>query len=241
MIELNAIKKSYGKIQAVRDCTLKMDSGKIHGLIGPNGAGKTTIMKIIAGILYFDEGSIHADSQTGDYIHWSRQNVIYIPGGDRGLRLKNTAYDNILNYGILKGVPKRRIEEQIEQFSRLLHMKELMSRRAEQLSMGEKKKTAILCAICSGMSTILLDEPSVGVDIDSIEELKEILKMISKITRTTLVISSHDISFLSDIAQKYAFIINGEVNTERCGYTDSTEIIRFYRQLIGGGKHETDV
>ena len=100
--------------------------------------------------------------------------------------------------------------------------------------MGEKKRTSILCGLCSGMDIILLDEPSIGVDIDGIEELKKILKIISEKTQTILVISSHDIKFLSEVAQEYIFVFKGKREHVYKGCISDNTIIEHYNKLKGG-------
>ena len=108
----------------------------------------------------------------------------------------------------------------------------LLDKRVETLSMGQKKKAALLCGLCSGMQVILFDEPSLGVDIDGIEELKSIIKKVHQEYQITFLISSHDMSFLSDIASEYIFMSGGRIKLEHHGPADHKDIMEKYQKLI---------
>ena len=232
MIKLHDIQKDYGTVPVLENISLEIIPGKIYGLVGPNGAGKTTFLKILAGILYPASGSLEIQGSQEKYDRWCRTHVIYIPGGDRGLRQKNSVYENALCYGIIKGMRKQAVADRILELAPVLSMEKLLDKRVETLSMGQKKKAALLCGLCSGMQVILFDEPSLGVDIDGIEELKSIIKKVHQEYQITFLISSHDMSFLSDIASEYIFMSGGRIKLEHHGPADHKDIMKKYQKLI---------
>ena len=212
-ISIKHLEKFYAKKKVLDDFSAEilLEGNNIYGILGPNGAGKTTFLKVLSGILSSNNGNISVDdNDEKGYEKWAKNNVAFIFSGERGLRLKNTVYDNVIYYGILKGSNIKEIKENIVIYSKLLEIQPLLNRRIEELSTGQKKKAAILCGLCSNMKLMILDEPSIGLDIDSIMELKNVLLKVTEEVNTTLIISSHDIEFLSDLCQKYIFIFNGK-------------------------------
>lgn len=109
-ITLNNISRYYKNRLAVDNFTwtINFDNNNIFALIGPNGAGKTTILKIISGIYYFESGEISTSSDAKDYPIWARDNISFLQSGDRGLRFRNSVYDNVRYFGALKGMDSKK-------------------------------------------------------------------------------------------------------------------------------------
>ncbi len=230
-IYIKDIEKYYGDKKVINklNSSFTLQEGNIYGIVGHNGAGKTTLFKILSGILLYNSGEISLDNGSGkDYLKWCKSNVAFILAGERGLRLKNTVYDNVIYYGVLKGSKLSSIKNNIKKYSKLFKIEDLLDRRIEELSTGEKKKAGILCGLCSNMQVIILDEPSLGLDIDSNESLKKMLVKISNDIKTTIIISSHDVNFLSSIANKYRFIVKGKNIFSLENSMKESEIIETY-------------
>lgn len=234
-IYMHELSKRYGKKSVVQHLTWEvgLGEGQIYGMIGPNGAGKTTLLKMITGILKYDSGFIElCGSANGSYENWCRANIAFIPSGDRGLRIKNTVYENVLYYGLLKGNPKKNIEHHIEKYSASFHMEQILHKRAEELSMGQKKKTFLLSGLCSGKTVMILDEPSVGLDLEAQKELKDLLLQLSKELKTTIILSSHDVDFLSPIVSHHVFLYSGRIVKQIHGAVDSGQLKNKYFSLL---------
>ncbi|MFA9396960.1 MAG: ATP-binding cassette domain-containing protein [Clostridiaceae bacterium] len=233
-ISITNLEKYYGKRKVISDFTtsFNIDQGNIYGLVGPNGAGKTTFLKVLTGLLEYKGGEIKLDSNIdGEYQNWSRKYIAFVSAGERGMRYKNTVYDNILYYGALKGSNPSVIKQNINTFSNVLNFENFLNKRVENLSTGEKKKAAILCGICSGMKVLILDEPSNGLDIDSSQDLLKIILNLVEQTNITIIISSHDVDFLSSIVKKYIFIFNGKNVLERDEKMSTEELRETYFKL----------
>lgn len=238
MIVIHGINKSYKSKQVLFDFSLKIDNENkgIYGFIGPNGAGKTTIIKVITGLLNYTSGSINIDGNN-DYWTWCKNNIVLVPAGERGLRYKNTVYDNVLFFAAMKGVPQKKVTTLIYNYAEILKFSNFLKRRIETLSMGEKKKAMLLCGLCTDMQVIIMDEPSNGLDIDAQMEMKGLIKILSHKLNKIFIISSHDLDFLSGIVNYYVFIFHGrnicEINEEM----DPSEIRKEYikiKESFGG-------
>lgn len=225
-ILLKNITRKYGKKVVIDNLSWSIDLEKenIIALIGSNGAGKTTLLKIISGIYTFESGNISTSEGEEDYFSWARDNISFLQSGDRGLRYRNSVYDNVKYYGAIKGINPNKTEELYEKYNKFLSMEEFRDRKIGDLSTGEKKKAALLCALCSGNKILILDEPSDGLDISAKIELQKIIKEISISQETKFIISTHDIEFISNIADTYAFIKNGNIKYENISSMDIEEI-----------------
>ena len=240
-ISFRNISKCYGKKEVISNLNLDipLKRGAV-GLIGPNGAGKTTIFKMISGIYIGTEGEISVkddDSKIivagNEYNNWSHMNIAFIPSNDRDLSYKHTVYDNVLYYGLLKGSKKREIENDILRYSEELQLNHILYERVEKLSTGQKKIAQLLCAFCSNLSHIVLDEPTSGLDIGS---KIECLGTLTKITGSkTVIISSHDVDFLSNFCETFYFIFHGKLVDIVDEKMTLEEIYLKYENLKNGG------
>lgn len=232
-ILIKNIKRFYKKRLAIDDFswTINFENNNIFALIGPNGAGKTTILKILSGIYNFKEGSISTDTSDQEYPLWARDNISYLQSGDRGIRFRNSVYDNVRYYGALKGVEASKTKELYDKYSKFLSMENFRNRNVGGLSTGEKKKASLLCALCSNSKIIILDEPSDGLDISSKLDLQKIILKVSKETDTKFIISTHDLDFISDISDNYTFISKGKNMYQNFTRMGSEEIRKKYLEI----------
>lgn len=232
-IQIKGVKRFYKKRLAVDAFTweIDFDKGDVFALIGPNGAGKTTILKVISGIYNFKEGIISTDTDTEDYSAWARDNISFLPSGDRGIRFRNSVYDNVRYFGALKGIEPQKTKELYDNYSKLLSMEEFRDRNVGDLSTGEKKKSTLLCALCSDSKIIILDEPSDGLDISAKLELQKTINKISKDSKTKFIISTHDLDFISEIADNYTFISKGQNAYQNYSKMDIKEIRQKFLEI----------
>ncbi len=230
------VSKNYKKVRALADYSMKIEinQGNVIGLVGPNGAGKTTLMKILAGILGYQEGRVYiAGSNALEYERWCKHNVTFISAGERGLRYKSSVLDNVIYFCALKGIAPQIAQKRYDEYAPMLKFNEYGNRKIESLSTGQLKKVNLLCGLCTETKLILLDEPSSGLDIDAVEELKKSIEVISRETQSTLVISSHDIDFLSSTTNIIQFIMNGNKMYQSDAKMKSDEIIKKYIEMRG--------
>lgn len=240
-ISIRNIDKSYKNKRVLNNFSLDIDckSGKISGFVGPNGAGKTTILKVVADILGYDKGSIAVEGCSGNAVNnfenWSKENISFISASERGFHLKNSVFDNVVYFGALKGSNISNVKKNFYKYAKKLDFENFKDRELETLSTGERKKAAILCGICSETQIIILDEPTNGLDLDAVVELQETIRKVADNLNVTFLISSHDIDFLSSIANEYFFVFNGECVKKLDESMEIESIKQLYFKLRGEG------
>jgi len=207
------------------------DSG-IVACIGPNGAGKTTLLKLVAGILFPEKGTITNSAADGTgYPRWAKRNVAYIPAGERGLVNKLTGRENILYFGCLKGVSPKDVTEKLDELKAYFAVDDILDVPVEKLSNGQNKKIQVLCGLCSNMRLLLLDEPTLGLDIDAITSLVSLIRIVRDSYGMKIFLSSHDIDFVSESTDQFVFLIKGEIRDTVAGKCSAQEIRDAYHQL----------
>ena len=177
-------------IQALNDVSLRVRHGKVTGLIGPDSAGKTTLMRLIAGLLVPDSGSIHVLGKDASTQSLEVQGSIGYMPQRFGLYEDLTVQENLDLYANLQGVSP---SERVERYRELLQMAGLepfTKRLAGQLSGGMKQKLGLACALVRQPALLLLDEPTVGVDPLSRRELWAIVNRLVRNENTTVLLST---------------------------------------------------
>ena len=175
MIEVKGVTKKFRQITAVDDLSFTVSKGEIFGIVGPDGAGKSTLLRMMSGILLPDSGAIEIDGKDiNQNLYLIKENLAYMPQRF-GLYEDLTVEENIVFFGRLFGVSRKKIFERIPalyEFSRLEPFKE---RLAGKLSGGMKQKLGLACSLIHRPGLILLDEQTNGVDPVSRREFWKIL------------------------------------------------------------------
>ncbi len=165
-------------VQAVADVSFVAPDGAITGLLGPNGAGKTTTLRMVAGLVTPDAGRVEIDGI--DVAQRPRQALarMGLLGDARGLYPRLTARENIVYHGELHGMSREAAQARTEELARLLEMRPLLERRSEGFSQGERMKTALARALVHDPATVVLDEPTNGLDVLATRALRETLRWL---------------------------------------------------------------
>lgn len=171
-------KQNVDLIRAVNGVSFTAQDGSITGLLGANGAGKTTTLKMIASLLKADQGSIEIDGKTVSTESNATQAHIGILSDARGLYPRLSARENIEYYGHLHGMSAQAASARATQLADWLDMGEIMERRTEGFSQGEKMKTALARALVHDPKNIILDEPTNGLDVVATRALREFLRWL---------------------------------------------------------------
>ena len=183
-------RESSQVIRAVQDVSFEVQPGTITGLLGPDGAGKTTLIRCLCGLLRPDSGSVSVlgfDSvkQSGRI----QESVGYMPQ-KFGLYENMTVEENIRLYAQLHGIPKEDYESRVPMLLGRNRLSEFTSRMAGKLSGGMKQKLALICALISRPQLMVLDEPTVGVDVLARRELWNILRQTVEEESMTVLVST---------------------------------------------------
>jgi len=210
MITVSNLHKSFGEVKAVRGVSFEARDGEITGLLGPNGAGKTTTLRMLYSLLPPDRGEIRIDGldPTRDAMAIKRTLGV-VPDG-RGLYTRLTARENIRYYGELHGLAQQVLERRIQELTDTLDMDEFIDRRTEGFSHGQRVKVAIARAMVHEPQTVLMDEPSNGLDVMSTRALRQYIRSL-KIGGHSVVLSTHIMQEVAALCDRIVIIAKGEV------------------------------
>ena len=190
-IRTQALRKSFGDIEAVAGLDLTVSAGEIFGLVGPDGAGKTTTMRLLAGLLTPDSGSAHVlGIHVAERPEEGRWKLGYLPQSF-GLLGDLTVAENIRYFTDLYCLSPREVKERREELLRITGLKSFTGRLASALSGGMKQKLALTCALIHRPRVLLLDEPARGVDPLSRRDLWRIIYGLPADGVTVLVATPH--------------------------------------------------
>jgi ABC-2 type transport system ATP-binding protein len=175
IIRTEALCKTFGKIQAVKDLTFEVKRGELFGIVGPDGAGKTTTMRIFAGILRPTSGQAWVDGiSVSEDPESIKSHIAYMPQ-KFGLYSDLTVIENLTFYADLFSVPKKTRPHRIERLMQFSRLGQFKDRLAGALSGGMKQKLGLACALIHEPRLLLLDEPTNGVDPVSRRDFWKIL------------------------------------------------------------------
>lgn len=210
MIAVKNLRKSFGEIKAVNGVSFEARDGEITGLLGPNGAGKTTTLRMLYSLLPPDEGEIRIDGldPTRDAMEIKR--TLGVVPDSRGLYSRLTARENIRYYGELHGMSRKDIGERIEDMTATLDMEDFIDRRTEGFSQGQRVKVAIARAMVHKPQTVLMDEPSNGLDVMSTRALRDYIRSLRD-EGHSVVLSTHIMQEVAALCDHIVIIAKGEV------------------------------
>lgn len=212
MLEIINLSKTYkGQNKpAINKINLSLKPQEIFGILGLNGAGKSTTFKCITGIQDFDEGQVIINNY--DLIKEplkAKKEIGYIPDNHQTFE-ELTGREYIYFMADVYKVSKKDRDERIKIFSKMFQMEEALDYLINSYSHGMKQKIAIMAGIIHYPKLWILDEPLVGLDIYSMEEIMKFMKEYKKLGNTILF-SSHIISIVKDLCDRVAIINQGEI------------------------------
>ena len=205
------ITKKYGEQLAVDNVNMTIKKGDIYGFIGQNGAGKTTLIRLITGLIHKSGGEIEllgANEENELNKAWTMVgSLIESPS----LYTNMTARENLEVSRLVRNIPgKKCIDEVLE----LVGLKDVEKKKVKNFSLGMRQRLGIANALMGNPKLLILDEPINGLDPMGIVEIRELLKKINKEKDMTILISSHILSELSELATTYGIISNGKLIEE---------------------------
>ena len=222
MLKVENITKYYGDHLAVDHLSFEVKDGEIFGLLGANGAGKTTTFRMIMGLLEPTEGKITLDGKKIDY---SITDKIGFVTEERSLMTKMTVVDQILYYGILKGMQEKEILTALDEWLERFKITEYKNRKIKELSKGNQQKIQFISAVINHPCLLILDEPFTGLDPINVEMFKEAILDLKK-EGCSIIFSSHQMEHIELFCEKLMILVKGKPVIE--GYLK--EIKRNYQK-----------
>ena len=203
ILEVKGLTKKFKNQIAVNNVSISIREGSVYGLLGPNGAGKSTILKMITGIMKPSSGEILFE----DHL-WTRKDLKDIGAliEEPAIYPNLTAKENLEVASTLYGLPKKRVEEVLD----IIGLRQGGKKKVRNFSLGMKQRLGLGMAIINNPKLLILDEPTNGLDPIGIEELRELIRSFPAMG-ITVILSSHILSEVAQVADKVGIISNGIV------------------------------
>ncbi|MCK5014328.1 MAG: ABC transporter ATP-binding protein [Candidatus Omnitrophica bacterium] len=209
MIRTERLTKYFGSTQALKSVSFEIQKGEIVGFLGRNGAGKTTLMRVLTSYLPASSGTVMIDGI--DVLKHSlavRQKIGYLPENPP-LYPNMTVRDYIRFAAQLKDVPAKRICAQVDKVLNECYLRNVARKPISTLSKGYQQRVGIAQAIVNDPQILILDEPTNGLDPVQIQRIRELIKNLEE--ERTVIISTHILSEIEQIAQRVLIIKDGEI------------------------------
>ena len=240
MIEANGLRKCFGKVEAVRNVSLRAEDGRITGLLGPNGAGKSTSLRILYTVLKPDAGDARIDNISVTHNPLEARKRIGVLPHAAGIYPHLTARENIIYFGRLHGMTRADREARADELIELLEMREFAGRRAKGYSQGQRLKTALARALVHRPRNVLLDEPTNGLDVMAVRNLRGLLETLRDQGHCVLL-SSHVMQEVAALCDEIVVIAHGTVvasgtQDDIRARTQRSDLEEAFVALIGGAE-----
>lgn len=211
ILQTKQLQKKYQTNMALDQVNITIKKGDIYGLIGQNGAGKTTLLRLITGLAFPTSGSISLFGKTYQHVHVEAQKRMGAVIEQPALFPHMSAYENLEVQRLQKGIPgKSCIDKTLE----LVGLADVGNKKTKNFSLGMKQRLGLAIALLSDPELLVLDEPTNGLDPMAIVEMRELIKKLSREKGVTVIISSHILSELHQLATKFGFIHQGKLLQE---------------------------
>ncbi len=210
MIELKDLNKAFGAVKAVDGVSFTARDGEITGLLGPNGAGKTTTLRMLYTLMKPDSGQVLVDGIDAAVDPIAVRRSLGVLPDARGLYKRLTSRENIEYFGRLQGMDEALIAARIEGLAKALDMGEIIDRRTDGFSQGQRVKTAIARALIHDPKNCILDEPTNGLDVMATRAMRDFLRHLKAEGRCVLF-SSHIMQEVGALCDRIVVIAHGHV------------------------------
>lgn len=221
LLEVEKLTKTYhqgkdNEVVAIEDVDFRVSEREIVGLLGPNGAGKTTTIKCISGLIRQDSGKVRVNGYDVENSQEKvQENIGTVLEGNRNIYWRLTPIENMEFFlelsGKLAGSGRERIGELIRRFD----LEDKKNTPARELSRGMKQKVALGCALIKDPKLLVLDEPTLGLDVEASRELQRTLTSIVEEEERAVLLSSHQMDVVQNISERAVILDQGEVVVDK--------------------------
>ena len=222
---VDRLRKYFGPHVALYEVSFRVAAGEIYGLLGPNGAGKTTTLRILAGLLPPTSGAAYiGDIDVAENPRLAQSRLGFLTGST-GLYGRLTGRELLAYFGALHHLPSARVAERTTEISRALDLTGLLDRRCEALSTGQKQRLSVARAVLHDPPVLILDEPTVGLDVLASRFLREYVRA-EKARGKAVLFSTHYLAEADLLCDRIGLLFQGRLLAEGTP--------RHLRELAGG-------
>jgi sodium transport system ATP-binding protein len=207
MIQVRQLRKSFGRIGALENVGFDAPDGTITALLGANGAGKTTTLRIVAGVMKADSGTVRIDHTRPKGSPSMGQSLGALLD-HQGLYPRLTAREHLAYFGRLRGLRGRGLADRVERLVAALDLTSVADRPVAGFSHGERVKVSLGCAMIHQPAHLLLDEPTNGLDVPTVRALRVFLRALRD-AGTCIVFSTHVLGEVEELCDRIVVLAQG--------------------------------
>ena len=210
-VSIRALRKSYGRHEALKGIDLDVAPGEILAFLGPNGAGKTTTINILTGLLRQSRGEVHYSGVLFDPEKLPQKRIIGVAPQHNNLDRDLSVAENLKVHGLLFGLRGGELARRIDECLAVMDLQEYAVRPANELSGGLKRRAVIARALLHSPRILFLDEPSAGLDPLSRRNIKALVRRLNREFGVCVFLTTHYIEEADGLAARVAFIDRGKL------------------------------
>ncbi len=220
VLSVEGLSKTYSRrgdapVHAVSDMSLSLDAGEIYAFLGPNGAGKTTTIKMIAGLVHPDSGDVQI---CGYSVLRKRRDALSHVGavleGSRNLYWRMTAMENFLYWGGLRGLPRLEVRKRGAELLEIFGLAQKRKDTLQKMSRGMQQRVAICTALLHHPKLLLLDEPTLGLDLEASDSVQEVVRGLANDSGTAILLTTHQMDVAQALARRVCIVREGRIVLE---------------------------
>ena len=233
--------RQYTNFHALKNISIEINKGEIVGILGENGAGKTTLIKLMVGLLHPTNGEVIIDG----YNPWKRnhdylKNVAIVMGQKNQLWWDIPASESFLLNKHIYQIEDSKYNETLNELVDLLDVRDKLDVQVRRLSLGERMKMEIIASLLHRPSLVLLDEPTLGLDVISQSKIREFVRYYNSKYNATFIITSHYTKDIQEMCQRVLVLNNGSQIYDGL-FNDLIKAINPERRLVFEFSEETDL
>ncbi|MCB9950966.1 MAG: ATP-binding cassette domain-containing protein [Planctomycetaceae bacterium] len=205
-------RREYKTVEAVKSVSFQIDEGEMVAFLGPNGAGKTTTLKLLSGLIYPTSGA----AQVLGHVPWQRENAFrrrfsLVMGQKNQLWWDLPAQESFQLHKEIYRIPQDDFDRRIDELTSLLEVKKLVGQPVRELSLGERMRMELIAALLHSPEVLLLDEPTIGLDVVSQRRVQDFLKFYQEQQKITVILTSHYMKDVEALCSRAIIINEGEI------------------------------
>jgi ABC-2 type transport system ATP-binding protein len=205
-------RREYQQVHAVAGVSFHIDAGEMVAFLGPNGAGKTTTLKLLAGLIYPTSGA----ARVLGYVPWKRENAYrrrfsLVMGQKNQLWWDLPAQESFRLHKEIYRIEPGEFSRRLDELTGLLEVRKLIGQPVRELSLGERMRMELIAALLHSPEVLLLDEPTIGLDVVSQRRVQEFLKFYQAERKITVILTSHYMKDVQALCQRAVIINEGRI------------------------------
>jgi ABC-2 type transport system ATP-binding protein len=242
MVEFKEVSKAYKKGKNVLNkLSLKLEKNEFIALVGNNGCGKTTTIHILCNILKYDSGEVYAFGKKIEKKYVEYKNKLGVILSEPYYIEEFTVLDYLKFVGKFQHVPKNEIEQRIDDITEFFNIEDYKKKKIKDYSSGNQMKISLSAALIHNPELLILDEPFVNLDIQTTENIINLLKSFK--TKKTLFISSHNLDLVADLCDRFLIMDKGKIvaDKNKSNYASISELKTSVKEMLTTGKGIQDI